>query len=155
MLDGSPWGKNSPTILAILCSVAPLSALAMNLSQKKSGPCCASRVSRMQRPGSGTCFHYRPPGFPCIGHSEASNDPFEIDGTTWARARLVTVKDYPPPARPHSSDRGLCSHPLELQHPPGQHVSSAVCPAPARSPRTRGGLRARRWCVPGHLGPSA
>src|ERR1039457_3905936 len=128
MLDGSPWGKSSPTILAILCSVAPLSALAMNLSQKKSGPCCASRVSRMQRPGSGACFHYTPPGFPCIGHSEANNEPFEIDGTTWARARLVTVKDYPSPARPHSSDRGLCSHPLELQHPPGQHVSQRCVP---------------------------
>src|ERR1017187_3244455 len=109
MLDGSPWGKSSPTILAILCSVAPLSALAMNLSQKKSGPCCASRVSRMQRPGSGACFHYTPPGFPCIGHSEANNEPFEIDGTTWARARLVTVKDYRPrPGRTRLT--GVCAH---------------------------------------------
>src|ERR1017187_8571766 len=154
MLDGSPWGKNSPTILAILCSVAPLSALAMNLSQKKiRALLCIARVAHATA-WVRSLFHYTPPGFPCIGHSEANNEPFEIDGTTWARAQLVTVKDYPPPARPHSSDRGLCSHPLELQHPPGQHVSQR-CPAPARIPRTRGGLRARRWCVPGHPGPSA
>src|ERR1019366_1968478 len=152
MLDGSPWGKNSPTILAILCSVAPLSALAMTLSQKKiRALLCIARVARATA-WVRSLFPYTPPGFPCIGHSEANNEPFEIDGTTWARAQLVTVKDYPPPARPHSSDRGLCSQPLELQHPARQ---SAVCPAPARSPRTRGGLRARRWCVPGHPGPSA
>jgi hypothetical protein len=57
-------------------------------------------MSRVQRPGSGACFHYTPPGFPRIGHSEANNEPFEIDSRDMARALLVTVNELPAPVTP-------------------------------------------------------
>jgi hypothetical protein len=73
----------------------------MNLSSTENpGPAAHRACRACNGLGPELVFTIRPPGFPCIGHSEANNQPFEIDTRDMARAQLVTVNELPAPVTP-------------------------------------------------------